>query len=162
MGTSAYILMSKKKYSPERLLADSIISTFHADVMLNFHNSKNFGNNGQLLSTTLNINDRMVRENNYSFIFYVDSTDNPNLNFYYNEDVGLDSNNKLYQVGCIEDVYGVEALVFRFIYEYLKLNSDDYFWVADYDWVYSWEDMQKLKSQPYDPDWCYKNPKLIF
>lgn len=159
MGTSAYILMSRKKYSPERLLADSIISTFHADIMLNFHNSKNFGNDGRFLSTTLNINDKKVRENNFSFIFYVDSKDNPNLDFYYNEDVGLDSKNELYQVGCIEDVYGVEELVLRFIYEYLKLNPEDYFWVADYDWVYSWEDMQKIKFQPYDPDWCYKSPK---
>ncbi|MFF2450524.1 hypothetical protein ACFVSW_26115 [Neobacillus sp. NPDC058068] len=162
MGTSAFILMSPKKYTPERLLADSIVSAYHADIMLNFHNSKNFSSNGQFLSTTLNINDKKVRENNDSFILYVDALDNPNLAFFYYQDVDLDSNNKLYQVGTIEDVHGVEELVFRFIYNYLKINPDDYFWVADYDWVYSWEDMQKLKSRPYDSDWCYKNPKLIF
>lgn len=67
----------------------------------------------------------------------------------------------LYQVGYIEDVYGVEELIFRFIYEYLKLNPTDYFWIPDYDWVYSWEDMQKFRSLPYDPNWCYKNPKSI-
>jgi hypothetical protein len=159
MGTSSFILMSQDKYSPERLLADTIISTFHADIMLNFHNTRNYSNNEQFLSTTLNINDKLVGENNYSFILYVDSKDNPNLSFNYNEDLGIDSNKKLYQVGYIEDIYGVEELVFRFTFEYLKLNPDDYFWVADYDWVYSWEDMQKFKSLPYDPDWCYKNPK---
>lgn len=158
MGTSASILMSPQKYTPDRLLADTIISAYHADVMLNFHNSKNYANNGQLLSTTLNINDKNVRDNNYSFILYVDAIDNPNLNFFYYEDVGLEPDKKLYQVGTIEEIFGVEELVFRFIYEYLKLNPDDYFWVAEYDWVYSWGDMQKMKSLPYDPDWCYKNP----
>ncbi|CAG7651988.1 hypothetical protein ACFQI7_19245 [Paenibacillus allorhizosphaerae] len=162
MGTSAFILMSQIKYTPERLLADSIISAFHADVMLNFHNSKNYASNGQFLSTTLNISDKKVRENNESFLLYVDGLDNPHLDFFYYQDVGLDLNNKLYQVGTIEDIYGVEELVFRFIYHYLKVNPDDYFWVADYDWVYRWEDMQKLKTLPYDSDWCYKNPKLSF
>jgi len=36
-----------------------------------------------------------------------------------------------------------------------------YYWLGDYNWVYSWEDMRKLKSLPYDPNWCYKNPKMI-
>ncbi|MBA4535561.1 hypothetical protein H1Z61_00055 [Bacillus aquiflavi] len=161
MGTSAFILMDQKKYSPERLLADSIIATFHANIMLNFHNSKNYTKDGKFLSTTLNINDKMVQENNCSFIFYVDSIHNPNINFYYYEDVDLDPKQKLYQVGCIEEIYGVEELVFQFIYAYLNLNRADYFWVADYDWVYSWNDLQKLKGLPYDPDWCYKNPKLM-
>ncbi|GIN92629.1 hypothetical protein [Siminovitchia terrae] len=159
MGTTAFILISQKKYTPERLLADSIISAYHADVMLNFHNSKNYDSNGQFLSTTLNINDKNVRENSESFILYVDALDNPNLDFFDYEYVGLNPNYKLYQAGTIEEVYGVEELVFQFIYHYLKANPDDYFWVADYDWVYSWEDIQRLKSLPYDSEWCYKNPK---
>ncbi|AVV58511.1 hypothetical protein C7121_21485 [Paenibacillus glucanolyticus] len=158
MGSTAYILMSPTKFTPERLLADSIISAYHSDVMLHFHNSKNYASNGQLLSTTLNINDKNVRENNESFILYVDALDHPQHDFLYYEDVGLDTAHKLVQAGTIEDVYGVEELVFRFIYHYLELNRDDYFWVADYDWVYGWEDLQKLKSLPFDPDWCYKNP----
>ncbi|RPK28353.1 hypothetical protein EDO6_03880 [Paenibacillus xylanexedens] len=59
----------------------------------------------------------------------------------------------------MEDIYGNQELILHFIYEYLKLNPDDYFWIADNDWVYSREEIQKLKSLPYDPDWCYKNPK---
>jgi len=156
MGTTAFILTSPNKYSPERLLADSIISAYHADIMLNFHNSKNYDGNGQLLSTTLNINDKNVRENHDSFLLYVDASDNRELDFLYYEDVGLDPDHKLYQVGAIEDIYGVEELVFRFIYQYLQLNRDDYFWVPDNDWVYGWEDLQRFKSLPYDSEWCYK------
>jgi hypothetical protein len=159
MGTSAFILTERKKYTTEKLLSDSIVAAFNADVMLNFHNSKNYSTDGHFLSTTMNISHKLVKENNYSFIFYVDATDNPGLEFYYNDDVGLEADRDLFQVGCIEEIYGVQELVFEFIYHYLKLNPNDYFWVADYDWVYSWEDMKKLKALPYDPDWCYKNPR---
>lgn len=159
MGTSAFILTDRKKYTTEKLLSDSIVAAFNADVMLNFHNSKNYSADGHFLSTTMNISHKLVKENNYSFIFYVDATDNPGLEFYYNDDVGLEVDKDLFQVGCIEEIYGVQELVFEFIYHYLKLNPDDYFWVADYDWVYSWGDMEKLKALPYDPDWCYKNPR---
>ncbi|MCK6077084.1 hypothetical protein [Paenibacillus silvae] len=161
MGTSAYILMEHKKYTTEKLLGDSIVAAFYADAMLNFHNSKNYSMDGKFLSTTLNISHKLVKQNGYSFIYYVDATNNPSIEFYYNEDVGLEPSRKLCKVGCIEEIYGVQELIFSFIYEYLKLNPDDYFWVTDYDWVYSWGDMQKLKSLPYDPDWCYKNPKNL-
>ncbi|MCI1694294.1 hypothetical protein [Aneurinibacillus aneurinilyticus] len=162
MGTSAFILMRQEKYTPEKLLGDAIVATFHADVRLYFDNYKTYKNE-QFFCTTLNITDKPLGvDNNQQFIFYVDGIDNYEIYFENDEDIsGLDSNLTLCQVGCIEEVYGAQELIFRFIYEYLKLNPDNYFWVADYDWVYSWEDMQKLKSLPYDPDWCYKNPKLI-
>ncbi|WP_440116652.1 hypothetical protein [Paenibacillus sp. QZ-Y1] len=150
MGTSAFILMDRKKYTTEKLLSDSIVAAFYADAMLNFHNSKNYSTDGRFLSTTMNISHKLVKENNYSFIFYVDATDKPGLEFYYNDDVGLEERRDLFQVGCIEEIYGVQELVFEFIYHYLRLNPDDYFWVADYDWVYSWGDMEKLKTLPYD------------
>ncbi|MBD8005042.1 hypothetical protein [Bacillus norwichensis] len=159
MGTTAFILISQKEYTPERLLANSIASAYHADIMLNFYNSKNYDSNGHFLSTTLNINDKNVKENGESFILYVGALDNPNLDFFDYKGVGLNPSHKLYQGGTIEEIYGVEELVFRFIYHYLKANPDDYFWVADYNWVYSWKDMQKLKSLPFDSEWCYKKPK---
>ncbi|CAM5781936.1 hypothetical protein [Brevibacillus borstelensis] len=162
MGTSAFILMKQEKYTPEKLLSDSIVAAFHADAGLYFDNYKKF-KNGHFLYTTLNVIDKPLdRKNNQQFIFYVDGLENYEITYENNEDIyGLDSSLSLYQVGGIEEIYGAQELIFRFIYEYLKLNPDDYFWVADYDWVYSWEDMQKLKSLPYDPDWCYKNPKTI-
>lgn len=161
MGSSAFILMKKSKYTPERLLADTIVAVFHAKAMLYFQNDQRFLEDGRFSYTTLNINDKPFNEENKrSLLYYIDGTEN-NIDFYYYEELNLDPSQDLCRVGCIEEIYGTQELIFRFIYEYLKLNPDDYFWIADYDWVYSWEDMQKLKSLPYDPDWCYKNPKLI-
>ncbi|WP_106768713.1 hypothetical protein [Paenibacillus faecalis] len=162
MGTPAVILTKQERYSPEKLLADTIVAVFHSDASLYFHNKKNYSDKGSFSYTTLNINSKSFAETNEgSFIFYVHSVISPSIDFYYHGDLGLDTNLLLYQVGHIEDIYGVQELIFNFIYEYLKLNPDDYFWVADYNWFYSWEDIQKLKSLPYDPDWCYKNPKMI-
>jgi len=98
---------------------------------------------------------------NHQFILYVKAKDNPTILFSDYEDLGLDSDRELFRVGTIEEVYGAEELIFRFIYEYLKLNPDDHLWVADYDWTFGWEDMKNLKSLSFDPDWCYKNPKMI-
>ncbi|PNQ86212.1 hypothetical protein ACN92M_07675 [Paenibacillus polymyxa] len=162
MGSSAFILIEREKYTPEKLLGDAIVAAFHADAGLYFENDKKYKNE-QFFSTTLNISyNPLGAENNQQFIFYIDGIDNYEINYEHDEDIsGLDSSLSLYQVGCIEDIYGVEKLIFRFIYEYLKLNPTDYFWIPDYDWVYSLEDMQKFRSLPYDPNWCYKNPKSI-
>lgn len=48
----------------------------------------------------------------------------------------------------------------------LSLNNMDFHAsvlssVADYDWVFTWEDTQKIHSMSYDSDWCYKDPKMI-
>lgn len=141
MGTSAVILTQKGRYSPEKLLADTIVSVFHADATLYFDNNKNYSNDGKLLYTTLNI--AFAEKSEQSFVFSVHAIDNLNIDFYYHEDLALESNLSLCQVGHIEDIYGVQQLIFNFIYEYLKLNPDDYFWITDFDWVYNWGDMKK-------------------
>lgn len=160
MGTSAVILTKKDRYFPEKLLADTIVAAFHSDASLYFYNNKNYSDDGEFLYTTLNINNKSFSENNKnSSIFYIHSIHSPSIDFYYHNDLGLDTNLSLCQVGHIEDIYDNQELIFNFIYEYLKLNPDDFFWVTDYDWVYSWEDIKKIKSLPYDPDWYSKNPK---
>jgi len=160
MDTSAVILTQKGKYSPEKLLSDTIVSAFHADASLYFHNDKNFLDTGEFSSTTLNINNNSFAEKSgQSFILTVHAINNPSIEFYYYEDLKLNFNLSLCQVGHIEDIYSVQKLVYNFIYDYLRLNPDDYFWVTDFNWVYNWEDMKRLKTLPYDPDWCYKDPK---
>lgn len=159
MGTSAEILKEREKYCPEKLLADAIVAAFHADVMLTYNDNKNFRDK-KFMYVTLNILDHSY---NPQFILYVKGKDNPSLSFddHDYEYYGLDSSRKLCSPAFVEEIYGAEEILFRFIYEYLKINPDDYFCVDDYNWVYRWEDMQKLKSLPYDPDWCYKDPRMI-
>ncbi|GAB6928926.1 hypothetical protein JCM10914A_29090 [Paenibacillus sp. JCM 10914] len=105
MGTSAVILTPKIKYSPEKLLADTIVSVFHADATLYFHNNKNYSDKGEFLNTTLNINNNSFAEKSeQSFIVTVHAMNNPSIDFYYHGDLGLDSNLSLCQVGHIEDI----------------------------------------------------------
>ncbi|MEK3703539.1 hypothetical protein MKY87_05350 [Paenibacillus sp. FSL R7-0198] len=160
MGTSAVILTQKDKYSPEQLLADTIVAAFHSQSALYFYNHKTYTNEGEFLYTTLNINRKSFSDDNEaSLIFHIHSISSPSNEFYYHEDLGLDPIEPLCQVGHIEDIYGNQESILHFIYEYLKLKPYDYFWIADNDWVYSLDDIQRLKSVPYDPDWCYRNPR---
>ncbi|WP_339782837.1 hypothetical protein NSQ38_15680 [Paenibacillus sp. FSL R7-0313] len=160
MGTSAVILTQKDEYSPEQLLADTIVAAFHSESALYFYNNKTYTNDGSFLFTTLNINRKSyIGDNESSLILHIHSISSPSNEFYYHEDLGLDPIKPLCQIGHIEDIYGNQELILHFIYEYLKLNPDDYFWIADNDWVYSREDIQKLKTVPYDPDWCHRNPR---
>lgn len=78
MGTSAVILTKKEGYSPEKLLADSIVAAFHAGVTLYFHNNQQYDKEGHFSYTTLNINERPFNDSgNSSFLFYIHSKKSP-------------------------------------------------------------------------------------
>ncbi|MFF2484375.1 hypothetical protein [Paenibacillus sp. NPDC058071] len=159
MGTSSFFLVERDIYSSDNLLSSVMLASFHSDAMLYYRNEKYFTEGDQFKYTTLSIMYNPDADEN-KFLIYVDGVKNNGLEFTNNGQIsGLDLSLSLYQVGCIEDVYDNEELLFSFVYEYLKLNPNQYYWLGGYNWVYSWEDMQKLKSLPYDPDWCYKNPK---
>ncbi|MDP9699633.1 hypothetical protein OHD57_04805 [Paenibacillus polysaccharolyticus] len=92
MGTSAVILTKKDKYSPEQLLADIIVTAFHSDVALYFYNNKTYTNEGTFQYTTLNINRKSsTGDKESSFIFHIHSISSPSTEFYYHEDLGLDT-----------------------------------------------------------------------
>lgn len=115
MGTSAVILTKKEGYSPEKLLADSIVAAFHAGVTLYFHNNQQY-EEGHFSYTTLNINERPFYDSgNSSFLFYIHSKKSPSIDFYYHEDLGLDADLELSQVGHIEDIYEYRSL-FLFLF----------------------------------------------
>ena len=56
----------------------------------------------------------------------------------------------------IENISGREKILLDFLYEYFKLNPEDYFW-DDEECFYTYEDIIKIKQQEFDPDWCCKN-----
>jgi hypothetical protein len=39
-------------------------------------------------------------------------------------------------------------------------ERDEYFWF-EWEYAFSWVDMQKLKNLPFDKDWCFKNPNSL-
>lgn len=59
----------------------------------------------------------------------------------------------------IEDISDCEKILLDFLYEYLKLNPEDYFYDEE-EWYYTYEDIERIKKNVFDPAWCYKNPHL--
>ena len=155
MGIPACILMPRVEYTPEKLLADAVVSSFRANLGFYCSNTKRY-KNGRFKYTTFTIREEKTDK---AFLCYVDSKeymwDEPFTDY---EDVGLDPGLDLCCVGYIEKIANKEDVVFRFGYEYLKINPKHYFYVPDFDLVYTLEDMQKIKES-YDPHWCYKDPK---
>ncbi|MBA4602915.1 hypothetical protein [Thermoactinomyces mirandus] len=160
MGTPANILIPYQEYTPEKFLFNVIVSAYFANLQVRVGNVEYF-NDGHFKYMQTNICEKLDGKQfcPKQFLLYVSRKDKyPGESFYYYEDVGLDPSLELCRVGYIEDIKDVKDIVFRFSYEYLKRNPKHYFWVPDFDWVYTWEDMQKLKNS-YDPYWCYKDPK---
>ena len=60
----------------------------------------------------------------------------------------------------IENFSECEKMLLDFLYEYLKLNPEDYFW-DEFDWYYTFEDIKKIRQNEFDRYWCYQNPNLI-
>ncbi|MCA1294981.1 hypothetical protein LBW89_18370 [Paenibacillus sp. alder61] len=58
-----------------------------------------------------------------------------------------------------DDFWENEDLLLRFVYGILKVYPRAKVWVEE-DWFYTLEDLEKIKKQPYDGNWCYRHPKL--
>lgn len=161
MGTSANILKSRFEHSHEKLLSDTIIATLRSNLQLHFQNDCEYSKDGEFIYTTANILDKSRDiSKRQDGLFYIKAIRQRDLEIEGDEKFDwVEKGKKLYCIGFIEEVYGIEELTFRFMYEYLKINPSDYLWFDSYDWVFTLEDLEKLKKLPYDPEWCYKNPK---
>lgn len=88
------------------------------------------------------------------------------LMYMYSDDDCLDrfdwvlKDGKLICAIIIEDIAGCSKILLDFLFEYLKLNPDDYFW-DELKWYYTYEDITRIKQKKFEPDWCYKNPQLL-
>jgi hypothetical protein len=161
MGTSGVVLKNREAFQEETLLSDVIKVAFRKNMYLSFGGYVKRNSNGSFRHTMLNIASKppYIEETTQQFIFNIWCIENKSIN--ETEFDWVEKDKKLYNIACIEEVYGAEELAFHFVYEYLKLNPNDYFWFDSYEWVFSLKDMEKLNALPYDSNWCYKNPKLI-
>ena len=57
----------------------------------------------------------------------------------------------------IENFSDCEKILLDFLYEYFRLNPNDYFF-DESNWFYTYEDIIKIRQNEFDIDWCYKNP----
>lgn len=64
----------------------------------------------------------------------------------------------LIRVVFIDNAPDCDRILLDFLFEYLKLNPNDYFWTSVSGCRYTYEDIKKIKQNDFDPLWCYKNP----
>lgn len=64
----------------------------------------------------------------------------------------------LIRVIFIERISECEKILLDFLFEYFRLNPNDYFLVEEYEWYYTYGDIRKIKQNAFDPLWCYKDP----
>lgn len=69
-------------------------------------------------------------------------------------------NGNLVRVIVIERISDCEKILLDFLFEFFKLNPEDYFWTEGVKWHYTYEDIVKIKQKPFDPNWCYKDPHI--
>ncbi|AAK79409.1 hypothetical protein BJV85_002554 [Clostridium acetobutylicum] len=164
MGLSGVILKDRRNYSPEELLRDAVTSAFRADLNLMLSECDRYDKTtGDFKYAQFNISVGNF-DSDYEkdqFIFEIFPLDND----FVNDDrdttfEDIDSTQKLYNVAVIEKVSQNENSIFKFAYEYLKLNPKDYIWFED-DFAFDFQDMERLSKLPFDENWCYKNPKNL-
>ena len=62
---------------------------------------------------------------------------------------------ELIRAVVFEKISGREKMLLDFVYEYMRMNPDDYFY-AEGDWYYTSEDIKRIKEKEFETDWCYK------
>ncbi|MDS0527712.1 hypothetical protein NNC19_18645 [Clostridium sp. SHJSY1] len=168
MATSGCILKKKDEYIVENMVND--IKEAISKAKLHIRGESRFNHqNGSFNYLNLGIFDDIAFnldsddfgneevEQGQCLNFYISSIDKEYID--YEEFDWVAKGNKLCKVAFIENVIDNEKIVFKFVYEYLKLNPQDFFWVED-DWVYTLKDMEQLSKLPFNENWCYKNPSI--
>lgn len=156
-----FILKSRLEYSVEKLLSDIIISVFKADINLVFGNRTRYREDGSFKAVEMTISKYpLYKDNSETFNFWIESIEEKHIEYKDTEFDWVEKDKKLHNIAYIDNVRDYEELAFKFVYEYLKLNPNDYFWFED-DYAFNFEDMERLSKLPFDSNWCYKNPKNL-
>lgn len=165
MGIYAHIIKDWQKHDPEKVFMDAAKVCYTINAMFNFGNVKMFFPDGKLKHTSVGIIDDKVstsKVNENQFIFNIQGVNDEDIELGLDKDLDyLVPNKRLCSLAYIEKVRdGNTELIFRFAYEYLKLNQDEYFWF-EWDYAFSWNDMIKLKKLPFNKNWCFINPDTL-
>ena len=119
-----------------------------------------FNDAGELIFSSIYVSDIPFSEDGFRALpwnLYDKSNDYflQSLNFEWDM-----SHTEYFKAIISEDFYEYEDLLFKVVYEILKLYPSAKLWI-EYDWLYTLEDLEKIASRPYDNSWCYKNPKSL-
>ncbi|WII39024.1 hypothetical protein [Paenibacillus thiaminolyticus] len=119
---------------------------------------ENYYSEGTLKYSRVYISDTPFREN-YSrqicFSVYDEPYEYQIVSFKWD-----DTNNKYFKAVVSDDFCDNEDLLVRFSHAILKKYPTAKIWVEE-DWFYTLEDLEKILSNPFDNEWCYKQPKAL-
>lgn len=154
MGLAGLVLKKRENVDISCVIRDVKLAAKRAELEIRV-DSELYESWGAGVYTTANIADTFEdRPNAQQWLMYVYSDDVD-----YERFDMVQKGGKLIRIMNIENFSECEKMLLDFLYEYLKLNPEDYFW-DELDWFYTYEDIVKIKQREFDPNWCYKNPHL--
>ncbi len=165
MSTYAHILKNWELHKPKKVFTDVASVCFEIDSMFYYHNDKTYFEDGSFRNLSMNIiddKDFVKENNNKQFILNIQGVNMNDIAVGLDKDLDyLVPHKKLCSLVYIEQISDDNSeLIFNFAYEYLKINTDEYFWF-EWEYAFSWSDMQKLKNRPFDKCWYFKNPNSL-
>lgn len=169
MSVSASFLVEKRGYSLDRFLSSIVVAAFRANTRIHIGRCKRYNRKGNFDYFQINLSYRLFH--NSEVIVYVDPEKEViQSSGYYTEllkgmpNIRLKPGVEYCKAGGIDNIldtfYIRGRLLYDFVYEYLKQNPEDLFWVED-DWVYGLEEMEQLRRKPYNPAWFESNPNQM-
>ncbi|SFD54570.1 hypothetical protein SAMN05518672_102374 [Chitinophaga sp. CF118] len=167
MGYLIYLLKNWEKHSAQKMVRDIAEVAFNANFFFEYKNDKEYFPDGKFSHLSVFIADDFFSVNydkqNKCFVLEIQGVNPGGISSGSIQKFDfLKPGENLCNLASIKDL-NEEAyeLFYRFCYEYLRLNPDEYFWFDLSKWVYGWEEMQRLSKYPYDKDWLFKDPGLL-
>lgn len=154
MGLSGMILKKKEKFNFDKIIYDIRYAANEAGIICLDGMEFEKNDNGTYEFVTFVLKDTEGDTDN-QFIMYVYNDVNNMIDGMFNF---IDEKSNYQQCINIENFRSCKMLL-NFIYEYMKLNLDDIFY-DELKWHYTFSDIEKIaKSEKFDSEWCYKNPR---
>ena len=154
MSSTGIILKKKEDVEFARLLHDIKLASdwagLEARIDSNVHEAKYHGGvctTGNIANTFEDIPEAQ------QWLMYIYSDDS---GFFEYGDIREEEG--LIRVVFIDDAPDCDRILLYFLFEYFKLNPNDYFWTDGAEWYFTYEDIKKIKQNKYDPNWCNKDP----
>jgi len=156
MGISTFVLFRQG----ESISASDLLKNIR-EISINYglyfsNNYDEYDQTGKLKFCSIYISD-IPFEDNYSRQISWNLYDEPykfqNVDFNWD-----DSKSQYFKALVSEDFYENEDLLFKILYGILKVYPSAKVWIED-NWFYTIEDLEKIKSKPFDNEWCYNDPK---
>lgn len=151
MGRLAHLLKNWENHSPEKVLIDTVKICFRNGIKFEYQNWNSYFSNGSLKNTEIRLEEDSKNDEKQGFLLSIQGVDIELIEI--GQDKAFDyliPNKNLCSLAYIEPVWQENLeLIFLFIYEYLNINRDDYFWFEGED-ILSWESIQNFKKDGFE------------